>query len=30
LSLEKLKQLGEALLDFQTRDDLQNWLDRNA
>ena len=26
LSLEQLENLGEALLDFQTMDDLESWL----
>jgi len=28
LSLEQIETLGEALLDFQTLDDLSQWLDR--
>lgn len=30
LSLNKLTQLGEALLDFESRDDLEKWLRRHA
>ncbi|MGB5596227.1 MAG: DUF4351 domain-containing protein, partial [Crocosphaera sp.] len=30
LPLNTLEDLGEALLDFQTEDDLLNWLDRNS
>ncbi|MGQ9865391.1 MAG: DUF4351 domain-containing protein [Pseudanabaenaceae cyanobacterium] len=26
LPLEKLEELGEALLDFQSRDDFEAWL----
>jgi hypothetical protein len=29
LSIEKVEDLGEALLDFQTEADLVNWLNRN-
>jgi predicted transposase/invertase (TIGR01784 family) len=29
LSVEKLEDLGEALLDFQTEEDLQQWLSKN-
>ncbi|PLS67384.1 MAG: hypothetical protein CV045_13920 [Cyanobacteria bacterium M5B4] len=29
LSIERLEELGEALLDFTTIDDLYTWLDRN-
>ena len=27
LSVEQLEELGEALLDFQTEEDLRKWLD---
>ncbi|TRT76709.1 MAG: DUF4351 domain-containing protein, partial [Microcystis sp. M_OC_Ca_00000000_S217Cul] len=29
LSVEKLEDLGEALLDFETQADLINWLNQN-
>ena len=29
LSVEQLEALGEALLDFSNRDDLQEWLANN-
>ena len=29
LSLSKLEELGDALLDFATEADLVNWLDRH-
>jgi len=29
LSLEQLNQLGEALLDFTSAKDLENWLSQN-
>jgi hypothetical protein len=29
LSLEQIENLGEALLDFATIDDLLNWLQTN-
>lgn len=29
LSVEQLEALGEALLDFSSRDDLLAWLDNN-
>ncbi|MGK7942512.1 MAG: DUF4351 domain-containing protein [Crocosphaera sp.] len=29
LSLEQLENLGEALLDFSSMTDLENWLDEN-
>ena len=29
LSIEELQALGEALLDFSTRDDLLTWLDNH-
>jgi predicted transposase YdaD len=29
LSLNQLDNLGEALLDFSTLDDLNNWLENN-
>ncbi len=29
LSVEKLEDLGEALLDFNIQSDLINWLNRN-
>ena len=28
LSVEQLESLGEALLDFETKDDLLNWLNK--
>jgi predicted transposase YdaD len=30
LSLEQLENLGEALLDFQSRQDLEQWLENQA
>ena len=30
LSIERLEQLGEALLDFSALADLTNWLDQHA
>jgi predicted transposase YdaD len=30
LSLEHLENLGEALLDFQSRQDLEQWLENQA
>ncbi len=30
LSLPRLEQLGEALLDFQKREDLRKWLREHA
>lgn len=30
LPLNKLTQLGEALLDFESREDLEKWLRRHA
>ncbi len=28
LSVEQLEELGEALLDFQSEEDLRKWLDK--
>ena len=30
LPLARVTELGEALLDFNTHDDLTNWLNQNA
>jgi predicted transposase YdaD len=30
LSLEQLENLGEALLDFQSRQDLEQWLENES